>query len=260
MSDLHYVERGDPGAPTVVIVHGFMGTGADFETLIAPCVEGRHFVVIDLPGHGKSMHCLPGDRCADLAWMAGQLAAFLKALPQESVELFGYSMGGRIALYTALYFGDKIQSLTLESASPGLMDEGHRRRRRALDAERAERLRSQPLKDFLDDWYAMELFASLKKYPEFDEMMKRRLQQDGQAMARVIEEMSPGAQPDLWPELHRLTIPTRWIAGGEDAKYVDICTRAARKSGGRVQIVENAGHTVHLQSPQKIRRSWLCES
>lgn len=241
----------------MVLVHGYMGSGVDFEKLIAPCVAGRHFILVDLPGHGKSAHCLPDDRRADLAWMAGQLAGVLEALPQQKVDLFGYSMGGRIALYTALYFGQKIRSLTLESASPGLVGEEERRRRRVLDAERAKRLRAQPLKDFLDDWYDMKLFASLRGHPEFEEMIARRLQNDGQAMARVIEEMSPGAQLDLWPELHRLTIPTRWIAGGEDAKYVDICTRGARKSGGHAQIVENAGHTVHLQAPEAIRSAWV---
>ncbi len=257
---LHYWQRGDEGAPAVVLLHGFMGRGADFETLIAPCIEERHFIVVDLPGHGRSVDCLSGNQPANLGWMAAQVAGLLERLPQQKLELFGYSMGGRIALYVALEFGHKIRSLTLESASPGLGDKEGRRQRRAADARRAERLREQSLADFVDDWYDLGLFGTLKEHPEFEAMRRRRLQNDGRAIARVIEEMSPGAQPDLWPELGRLTIPTRWIAGAEDAKYVDICTRAARLSGGEAQIVDHAAHTVHLEAPEAIRRRWFSGS
>ena len=255
--ELHYWNRGTQDAPAVVLLHGFMGTGADFERLVALCTGERHFILVDLPGHGKSIDCLPDNQPANLVWMAGQVARLLEGLPQEEFDLFGYSMGGRIALYVALEFGDKIRSLTLESASPGLGDEDQRRRRRVADARRAEELRDQPLRKFLDHWYDLKLFADLKEHSEFEAMMRRRLTNDRGAIARVIEEMSPGAQRDLWPELERLELPTRWIAGAEDAKYVDICTRAARLSGGQVQIVDNAGHTVHLEAPGAIRQLWL---
>lgn len=256
MSSLHYTRMGNNSSETTVLVHGFMGSGADFQKLIAPCLDNRQFVLVDLPGHGDSVELLPEGRPANLEWMGEQLAEMVAMLPEPQIDLMGYSMGGRVALYMALHHAKQVRSLTLMSASPGISDEQQRNRRCELDAERARRILGRDFETFLHDWYGMELFAGLRDSPGYQAMLNRRMNNDRKAVARVIEEMSPGAQPDLWPRLETLDVPSTWIAGDEDRKYVDICRRAAAPSGGNVEIIDGVGHAVHVEAPQWFRDWW----
>ena len=54
------------------------------------------------------------------------LIAILDELDIERTHLLGYSMGGRLALAAAIEHQDRIASLILESASPGLADAAER--------------------------------------------------------------------------------------------------------------------------------------
>ena len=72
------------------------------------------------------------ERCVE------DLIAILDALAVERTHLLGYSMGGRVALAAAIAHPERIASLILESASPGLADAAERQARIASDNGLAE--------------------------------------------------------------------------------------------------------------------------
>lgn len=232
----------------LVFLHGFLGSREDWKNVAAaPEFSGRAYL-LDLPGHGEAP--LP-EGPLSLESMARFVVDFLDKEGLSSVILVGYSMGGRIALSLALQYPQRVRALVLESASPGIGDPVEREQRRTKDRKRATFLRARGLTEFLENWYGLPLFASLRAHEDFEDILHRRRRGDAAALARVIEELSPGSVPDLWGRLSGLTMPTLLLAGGKDGKYVDVVRRAGERiPDAEVAIVENCGHNIHLEAPE----------
>ena len=92
----------DPGAPTLVMIHGFTGSKENWYPL-ASKLRGRYRLVIpDLPGWGDSQR-IEGEDYGFVAQNV-RVADFidqLKRQPTSEVVLLGHSMGGGIAAMTA---------------------------------------------------------------------------------------------------------------------------------------------------------------
>jgi len=82
----------------LLLLHGALGASAQFAAL-APLLSGRHRVhVLDFEGHGAAP---AGERPARIEHLAGNVLAHLDAAGVERAHLFGYSMGGYVALHLA---------------------------------------------------------------------------------------------------------------------------------------------------------------
>jgi pimeloyl-ACP methyl ester carboxylesterase len=90
--------------PTVYLVHGWGGRGAQFGAMVEPLVEAGHRVVMfDNPAHGDSDHGPAGPRRTNGLEFAKALdAVFCRFGPAEAV--IAHSMG-TISTYLALRFG-----------------------------------------------------------------------------------------------------------------------------------------------------------
>lgn len=186
--------------------------------------------------------------CADalIEWLDGRST--------NRPHLWGYSMGGRLALYLALHYPQRFDRAILESASPGLAAEDQRKARREHDEALARRLETEPLPDFVDSWFDQPLFQSLHQYPaKLEGMKSRRLECDPQGLAASLRHMGTGVMPSLWNMLPSLTLPTLLIVGGRDSKFVDI-GRRMRQCSDRftLKLIEGAGHNVHFEKPQHV--------
>jgi pyruvate dehydrogenase E2 component (dihydrolipoamide acetyltransferase) len=98
------------GDTTVVLLHGFGGSGAVWHELAARL--GNHATVLahDVPGHGESLeHPAAGSpgKCADA------IRADLGERGYQRFHLVGHSMGGAIATLMTLAAPDQVASLTL---------------------------------------------------------------------------------------------------------------------------------------------------
>ncbi|XP_073287012.1 protein PHYLLO, chloroplastic isoform X2 [Primulina huaijiensis] len=248
----------------VVFLHGFLGTGEDWAPIMKSVSGSTRCIAIDLPGHGESTLGYHGSRNGldrpnlSIEVMVDMLCKVLDYLALKKVALVGYSMGARIALYTALKCSNKVERAVIISGSPGLIDTNARTTRKAKDDFRASMLISNGLKRFLDTWYAEELWTSLKIHPHFNQMVKNRLQHnDLHNLGKVLSDMSIGRQPSLWEDLEQNQVPLQIIVGGNDAKFKKIANEmvlrldSAHEVAEPAQIVEipNAGHAVHIENP-----------
>jgi pimeloyl-ACP methyl ester carboxylesterase len=118
---LSYTVSGDPRRPAILLLHGFMGSGADWAVAISALDERFYCVAPDLPGHGASLG-MPHQGAYTIEGAAQALLALLDELEIERPLVVGYSMGGRLALYLALRHPEGCSALFLESASPGIED------------------------------------------------------------------------------------------------------------------------------------------
>lgn len=252
---------GRPEHPPLVFLHGFLGRGKSWLEVARP-LSGRFYCILpDLPGHGGNTG---GDPSAPLNFdtLSGWLGRLLDDLNLPRIHLIGYSLGGRTALHFACHFPHRLLSLTLESASPGIVDESERARRRAEDDARAEEIMRGGMAAFVEKWYAMPLFASLGAHPRrLQHIQTAAAQNDPRWMARAISALSPGRQTPLWDYLPRLNMPTLLIAGEQDKKYVqNMHDMALRIPGAQAVIVPRAGHNTHAERPAQVRialETWL---
>src|SRR5207253_3632168 len=131
--------------------------------------------------------------------------------------LLGYSMGGRIALYTA--FSSFFRALILESASPGLADPGEREQRRLSDETLAASIERDGVPAFIERWENLPLFASQKTLPLDcrEKLHQQRLQNSATGLAQSLRGVGTGVQQSLYAQLPTLNIPVLLIAG-EDRK------------------------------------------
>ena len=92
---LHLHEWGDPGAPTLVCLHGVTAHGARFRRLAEDRLARRwHVVAPDLRGHGRSGWEPP--------WSIEQhLEDVLESVPADARLWVGHSFGGRLLLELA---------------------------------------------------------------------------------------------------------------------------------------------------------------
>jgi pimeloyl-ACP methyl ester carboxylesterase len=89
---------GPPGAPTVVLLHGWLAT-ADLNWFTAYESLGRRFRVLgmDHRGHGRGIRARQRFRLTDCA---GDTAALIETLGAAPAIVVGYSMGGPVAQLT----------------------------------------------------------------------------------------------------------------------------------------------------------------
>lgn len=247
--------------PPVVLLHGFLGTGADWHPLRAALGTDRAYLAPTLPGHGAEPAPIPTD---DEDIFGAVVEGLVAEVPPEPFDLVGYSMGGRFALALMAAAPERIRRAVVVSASAGIEDEGARAQRRELDRVRAGALRSLPFELWLETWYGMDLFAHLRASAAYAPMLARRLEGRPDALANALEAFSPGRQPPLGKPLATCPVPALLMAGSEDAKYVaSNAALADANPAFEATTVANAGHAPQLERPDDFHdavRRWLDES
>ncbi len=240
-----------------------MGNSQVFKEVIALLGNRFSYLVVDLPGHGQTK-VTGKDDLYNMQNTAQALIELLDKLAIKKCFLLGYSMGGRLALYLALHFPQYFSKVVLESASPGLKTATQRTQRVNQDLKLAQQLESTDFELFLTKWYYNPLFASLKKNPQFSELLAKRLQNNPLELARSLRNLSTGLQSSLWEKLPDNKIPMLLLAGELDRKFVEINTEMANLYD-RIQltIVADCGHNIHFENPVQftnIVRDFLLEN
>jgi pimeloyl-ACP methyl ester carboxylesterase len=110
---LYYEEHG-AGEP-LVLMHGGIGAGELFAPILPALAEHRRVIVVDLAGHGHSPD--PGGRLLRAQLMADDIAQLVAHLGLEQVDMMGYSLGGMVALRTAIQHPHRVKRLVLVSVA-----------------------------------------------------------------------------------------------------------------------------------------------
>src|SRR5438132_9516745 len=106
-----YYEIHGTGRP-LILLHGGLGAGSMFGPNLPALAQGRQVIVVDLQGHGRTADI---DRPLSVAFMADDIAALITHLEFERPDIMGYSLGGGVALQTALRHPDVVGKLVLVS-------------------------------------------------------------------------------------------------------------------------------------------------
>jgi 2-succinyl-6-hydroxy-2,4-cyclohexadiene-1-carboxylate synthase len=237
-----YIEYwGDRLRPSLLLLHGFMGSSTDFHSALSILTQHFHCICVDLPGHGQTEIT-----SHDFANTAEQILALAPA----NSYLCGYSLGGRLALYLALNYPDRWQKVVLVSVSFGLPTTAAQQQRQQQDATIAQQLR-QPHLDFaafIQNWYQHPVFTGINAHPNFSELMASRLHNNPLYLARSLETMGLGRQPYLGKLLKTNKNPLLLLVGKQDSKFVKIAQQMVNFCpAANLVIVPNCSHNIHFQ-------------
>ena len=109
------LEWGDPAAPPLVALHGWLDNAASFAAL-APLLAPRYrTIALELPGHGHSGHLPAGAGYHHLDHVRAVLAA-LDALELPRCSLLGHSLGSFMAQQFITEHGDALAGVVLSGS------------------------------------------------------------------------------------------------------------------------------------------------
>lgn len=256
----HLEWHGSSDLPPLVMVHGFAGSLHTWDRLIDLLAEHFHLMLVDLPGHGRTP--VPTEGALNLPRLGAALGQLIQNAAEEPAHVFGYSMGARIALHTALTSPERVASLALLGASPGIAEDAGRAMRAQSDRELAANIRARGTKWFAEYWGNLPLFASQKSLsPELqNRLLAARSSGSAEGLAYALEHFGTGTQEFLLPRLGELRMPTLLMAGALDSKFCAINhameTAMAHAPLHRVEI-PGAGHAAHLEAPEAVAQALL---
>src|SRR6266536_4582898 len=100
--------EGDP----LILLHGGFGSVEMFGPNVDRFAEGRQVIGVDLQSHGRTPAV---DRPMRFETMADDIAALIGALGLGTADVMGFSLGGGVALRTAIQHPDVVNRLVLVS-------------------------------------------------------------------------------------------------------------------------------------------------
>ena len=198
-----YYETHGAGRP-LVLLHGGLGSGEMFGPIL-PALSERHQVIApDLQGHGRTADI---DRPLDVRLMADDIAALIDHLGLDATDVMGYSLGGGVALQTAIKYPSRVRRLAAVSANV---------RRDAIYPEMLAQTDQMgaPAAEFMKETPMYELYQRVAPRPED---FPRLLDKIGEALAKDF---------DFTEEVRGLQVPTLIVAADADmappSHYVEV--------------------------------------
>lgn len=198
-----YYEIHGAGRP-LVLLHGGLGSGEMFGAIL-PALAERHQVILpDLQGHGRTADI---DRPLDVRLMADDIAALIGHLGLDAPDVAGFSLGGSVALQTAVRHPARVRRLVAVSAHV---------RRDAIypDVRAQEGQMNAAAAEFMKDTPMYELYQRVAPRPED---FPRLLDKAGQAISQDF---------DFTEEVRGLQVPTLIVAADADmappSHYVEV--------------------------------------
>ena len=188
-----YYETRGTGRP-LILLHGGLGSGEMFGPILPILAERHQVIAVDLQGHGRTADI---NRPIDIRLMADDIAALIDHLSLDRPDVVGWSLGGWVALQTAVRHPDKVERLVAASANI---------RRDAIPAEMlAQQAQvNATAAEYMKDTPMYELYHRVAPRPED---FPRLLDKIGESMAKDF---------DLTEDVSGLRVPTLIVAADAD--------------------------------------------
>ena len=218
-----YYEVHGTGEP-LVLLHGAYMTIDAMGPILPALAETRRVIAVELQGHGRTADV--GDRPITYEGMADDTAALLGHLEVDRTDVFGFSMGGGVALQVAIRHPGVVRKLVVASASytsDGMQPELHG----MIPSITPEMFAGSPIEAAY-----LEVAPNPGDFPQLVGKLKRL-------------DMTPFA----WPaeDVRRIGAPTMIVVGDADAIRLEHAVEMFRLLGG-----SGMGDLAGLPKPQLV--------
>jgi pimeloyl-ACP methyl ester carboxylesterase len=207
VNGLHmYYEIHGAGAPLVVLPGAYMSVEL-MGDLVPGLAKSRQVIGVEFQGHG---HTADIDRPFSYEQFADDTAALLDHVGIERVDIYGYSLGGGVALQLGLRHPDRVRKLVIASASYS-----------------SDGLYSEVLGGIEN--ITPELFDGTPWRTAYD-----RAAPDPSAFPTLVEKLKQlDMTPFDWP-VDELAAPTLVLIGDSDGTRLEHAVEMFRRLGGGV--------------------------
>jgi esterase len=237
-----------------VILHGFLGMGDNWKSLGKKFSEfGYQVHLLDQRNHGRSFH----DEEFNYSLMAEDLKKYCETYHLESLVLLGHSMGGKTAMYFATVFPEMITNLVVADIAPKAYPEHHKDILKALSlldfsdsTTDGSRITSRGQADEVLSAYVKDIGIRLflLKNLYWKEKGKLGLRINLPILTEKIDEIGMALPKDasyLGDTLFVRAGTSGYIDEMDEISIIDHFPNA------KISTIENAGHWLHTDSPDK---------
>ncbi|HUN08810.1 MAG TPA: alpha/beta hydrolase [Aggregatilineales bacterium] len=256
-----YTLAGDPSAPPLIFIHGWLSHGGIWRTLAEMLQQKYSCVMVDLLGLGDSDK--PSDGDYSIAAQGRRVLALADALGIQRFTLIGHSMGGQIALCIAGQLApERVVALVDVSgvATGKLMPTV-----RNIFLPRMRMALGQPWVWKLTRWYNQwpvmarlefsNWFYNSHQIPFADWAIDRHYALQPDMHTSAYRTGQAIMVTDLSAYLSSITVPTLVLFGAQDAvvpvregEVVAECV-----PGARLKLLDNCGHFPMLEKAEPTR-------
>ncbi|WP_069813375.1 alpha/beta fold hydrolase [Streptomyces sp. TP-A0874] len=257
----HYVQWGEPGRPTIVMLHGLRSYARTFEPLATRLADRYRVLALDARGRGDSEWDPRGEYYTGA--YVRDLEEFADRLGLERFALLGHSMGGTTTYVYATRHPDRVSAAIVEDIGPGSSLSG-------AGADRIKREISSTPGEFASLDAARAYWRGVRPHISAEALESRirhtlrpgtcgrwfwKFDLAGIAAARL--DPDPARQVDLWPHVEGLRCPTLLIRGGSSDFLPAATAEAMVARNPRVRQLEiaGAGHYAHDDAPDTFHRA-----
>jgi pimeloyl-ACP methyl ester carboxylesterase len=228
--EIAYSEYGQ-GEP-LLLIHGGMISGAEFQPQIAPFSARYRLIVPDVRGHGMSGR---GGYPYSIRQWANDMAALLHALGIGQAFILGHSMGGMVAQQLAADHPQKVRALVIAESNYGVANDPMMRFAagvltaifKLVGAKTAARLAS----------------AAIAANAEIKAVMTREIDDHAQNAPNLFAILDAMNDYDGRPILPRIACPTLVLCGADNKlSHKQGREMAQIIPNARLEFIANAGH------------------
>ena len=207
-----YYETHGSGRP-LILLHGGLMSSETFGPVLPQLLERHQVIAPDLQGHGRTADI---DRPLDVRLMADDIAALIDHLELDKPDVVGYSLGGGVALQTAVKYPTKVRRLVMVSANlrPDAIYPEMRAQQGQVGAAAADFMKETPM---------YQLYQRVAPRPED---FPRLLDKIGAAMSKDF---------DFTDEVRGLQMPTLVVCADADMAPPSHYVEAFKLLGGGIR-------------------------
>ncbi len=241
--ELAYEELGGHHQVPLLILHGFFASSRNWRKIAQKLADSFRVYSLDLRNHGGSPH----HSLMDYPSMAADVLHFMDEHGLDTAHWLGHSMGGKIAMWLALNYPERMDKLIVADIAP--------KRYAHSFTHTIQTLIDLPVREMQNRKQADDWLAAAIPEPDYRQFLLQNLiSTDGVYSWRIDLPVFMQMAPNIvaFPEIKNLTPcrdETLFIAGA-DSKYLEKQDISVLFPNARLAIIDNAGHWLHVQQPE----------
>jgi pimeloyl-ACP methyl ester carboxylesterase len=237
-----YYEIHGTGRP-LVLLHGGLGAGSMFGANLTELAKNHQVILVDLQGHGRTADI---DRPMTLEAMSDDIAALLAYLKIPKADVMGYSLGGGVALQTAVRHPELVRKLVLVSTV--LRSNAYypelRAQQLGVNASIADQMKGTPMYELY-----MSVAPRKQDFPrlldKIGALMKTEFDYTSQFAALKVPTLFVAGDADMFPPSHAVEAFALLDGGKRDGGW----DGAGRPKLAQLAILPGATHYNSFAAP-----------
>lgn len=230
----------------LLILHGFLGMSDNWKTFAGQIAsEGFQLHILDLRNHGRSFH----SDVFTYEAMVQDVLEYCQGHNLDKVSILGHSMGGKVAMFFATTYPEKVDKLIVADIGPKYYRPHHQDILAGLNAvdlsQKPDRSQVEEiLKEYVSDFGTRQFLMKSLYWIEPGQLAFR-------FNLPVFNEQIDNIGKAL-PDNALFDNPTLFLRGG-NSNYIkdeDFETIRHHFPNSEIKTISNSGHWLHAENPK----------